>query len=76
MSTIKQVTATNSNPQQALANASLPNNVRPATTKTKVSSNNIKVTVHIPENVIETVRQQKINLIYDILSPKVAKVDI
>lgn len=33
-------------------------------------SNEIKVTIHLPENVHETIRQQKINRIYDILNPK------
>ena len=34
-----------------------------------VDSERIKVTVHIPENMSETSRQQKINRIYDILNP-------
>jgi hypothetical protein len=32
----------------------------------------IKVTVHIPTNVNDTIRRQKINRIYDILSPEVS----
>ena len=38
-------------------------------TKTKHSAG-IKVRVHIPENVPENVRRQKINRIYDILKPE------
>lgn len=34
------------------------------------SNKHIKVKVHIPENVSETVKQQKINRLYDILKPK------
>lgn len=30
----------------------------------------IRLTVHLPENIPETVRQQKINRIYDILTPE------
>lgn len=37
--------------------------------KMKVS-NEIKVTIHLPENVHETIRQQKINKIYDLLNPE------
>lgn len=33
----------------------------------------IKVTVHIPENVNETSKRQKINRIYDILKPEVSR---
>ncbi len=29
----------------------------------------IKVTVHIPSNVAQNIRQQKVNRIYDILNP-------
>ena len=31
--------------------------------------NNIKVTIHIPENVSESVKRNRINQIYDILKP-------
>ena len=31
----------------------------------------VKVTIHIPDEVSETVRQQKINRLYDILKPKI-----
>lgn len=30
----------------------------------------VKVTIHIPDNVSENTRQQKINRLYDILRPK------
>ena len=33
----------------------------------------IKVTVHIPENMNETSRRQKINRIYDILKPELSR---
>ena len=33
----------------------------------------IRVTVRIPENITEIVRQQKINRIYDILNPESSK---
>lgn len=33
----------------------------------------IKVTVHIPENLNETSRRQKINRIYDILKPELSR---
>ncbi len=33
------------------------------------TENNIKVTIHIPENVSESVRRNRINQIYDILKP-------
>lgn len=33
-------------------------------------SNGIQVTVHIPENIHERAKQDKINRIYDILCPK------
>ena len=33
----------------------------------------IKVTVHIPENLNETSRRQKINRLYDILKPKASR---
>lgn len=33
--------------------------------------NKIKLTVHIPENIQENVRQQKVNKIYDILNPEI-----
>jgi hypothetical protein len=31
----------------------------------------IEVTVHIPDNVPEHIKQSKINIIYDILNPKI-----
>ena len=34
---------------------------------------NIKVTIHIPENVSDVIRQTKINQIYDILNSKIKK---
>jgi len=34
--------------------------------------NKIKLTVHIPENIQENVRQQKVNRIYDILNPGIS----
>lgn len=33
----------------------------------------IKITVHLPENVSENARRQKINRIYDILNPKISQ---
>ena len=33
------------------------------------TENNIKVTIHIPENVSESVKRNRINQIYDILKP-------
>lgn len=36
-----------------------------------IIENNVKVTIHIPDEVSETVRQQKINRLYDILKPKI-----
>lgn len=36
--------------------------------ETEKSDTGIKVTVYIPDNVPETIRQQKINHIYDILT--------
>lgn len=38
----------------------------------RIRLEDIKVTVHIPDNVNESVRKEKINLIYDILSGKSA----
>lgn len=35
--------------------------------------NKIKLTVHIPENIQENVRQQKVNRIYDILNPEISR---
>ena len=37
------------------------------------ASDEIKVTVHIPKNVHENVRKQKINRIYDILHPEISQ---
>ncbi len=39
------------------------------------ASAEIKVTIHLPEEVSEIVRQQKINHLYDILKPKPPKQD-
>lgn len=36
-------------------------------------SDEIKVTVHIPENVHDNIRKEKINRIYDILNPEISK---
>ena len=36
-----------------------------------ITENKVKVTIHIPDNISETVRQQKINRLYDILKPKI-----
>ena len=30
----------------------------------------VRVTIHIPDNVSESIKQQKINRLYDILKPK------
>ena len=37
------------------------------------TSAEIKVTIHLPEDVSEIVRQQKINHLYDVLKPKSPK---
>ena len=37
------------------------------------TSAEMKVTIHLPEEVSEIVRQQKINYLYDILKPKPPK---
>ena len=37
------------------------------------ASAEIKVTIHLPEEVSEIVRQQKINHLYDVLKPKPPK---
>lgn len=37
------------------------------------ASAEIKVTIHLPEDVSEIVRQQKINHLYDVLKPKPPK---
>lgn len=34
------------------------------------SKSEVKVTVHIPDDISEAVRQQKINRLYDLLKPK------
>ena len=39
--------------------------------KIMITENKVKVTIHIPDNISETVRQQKINRLYDILKPKI-----
>ena len=36
---------------------------------TEHTSNGIKVTVHVPENVSDSVKRNRINQIYDILMP-------
>ena len=43
-----------------------------ASVETKVS-NGIVVRIHIPEDVPETTRRQKINRIYDILNPAISR---
>ena len=45
------------------------------TTKETNASAEIKVTIHLPEDVSEVVRQQKINHLYDVLKPKPPKPD-
>lgn len=37
---------------------------------TEHTTNGIKVTVHIPENVSDSVKRNRINQIYDILKPE------
>ena len=39
------------------------------------ASAEIKVTIHLPEDVSEIVRKQKINHLYDVLKPKPPKQD-
>ena len=39
--------------------------------KIMITENKVKVTIHIPDNISETIRQQKINRLYDILKPKI-----
>lgn len=48
------------------------NKTRKNNASNRLRLEDIKVTVHIPENVSERVRQQKIDKIYDILSGKKA----
>ena len=36
----------------------------------RICVDDIKVTVHIPDKISESVRREKINLIYDVLTPK------
>lgn len=36
-------------------------------------SQQIKITVHLPKNISEDARRQKINRIYDILNPKTSQ---
>jgi len=43
-----------------------------STNETNASAE-IKVTIHLPEDVSEVVRQQKINHLYDVLKPKPQK---
>lgn len=38
----------------------------------RICVDDIKVTVHVPDKISESVRREKINLIYDILTPKSA----
>lgn len=46
------------------------NEIRKNSASSRLRLEDIKVTIHIPENVNERVRQQKIDKIYDILSAK------
>lgn len=39
---------------------------------TRICVDDIKVTVHVPDKISESVRREKINLIYDILTTKSA----
>lgn len=39
--------------------------------KIMINESMVKITIHIPDDVSETVRQQKINRLYDILKPKI-----
>lgn len=39
-------------------------------TKNNMSSSGIKVTVHIPEGIPESVKREKINYLYDVLKPR------
>lgn len=39
---------------------------------TRICVDDIKVTVHVPDKISESIRREKINLIYDILTPKSA----
>ena len=43
------------------------------TQSSSVCTCGVKVTIHLPDEVSETVRQQKINHLYDILKPKQEK---
>ena len=43
------------------------------TLSSSVCTSDVKVTIHLPDEVSETVRQQKINHLYDILKPKQEK---
>lgn len=53
------------------SNATLPEYIHsPATTKI---IGNVMVTIHIPDAVAATLKQQKINRIYDILNPKISQ---
>ncbi|MBO6232213.1 MAG: hypothetical protein J6I46_15130 [Ruminococcus sp.] len=46
-----------------------------STTNETNASAEIKVTIHLPEDVSEVVKQQKINHLYDVLKPKPPKHD-
>lgn len=39
-------------------------------TKNNMSSSGIKVTIHIPEGIPESVKREKINYLYDVLKPR------
>lgn len=39
-------------------------------TKNNTSTSGIKVTVHIPEGIPESVKREKINYLYDVLKPR------
>ena len=38
----------------------------------RICLNDIKVTIHVPDHISESVRREKINLIYELLSEKSA----
>lgn len=51
------------------SNSTLPKYIHsPAITKTREK---VRVTIHIPKTVADTLKQQKINRIYDILNPEI-----
>ncbi len=42
-------------------------------TKNNTSSSGIKVTIHIPEGIAESIKREKINYLYDVLKPRETK---